>query len=85
MTTFSDHFVNVGWQAGWRGAAGWDLLFYGNSEQKYPISQLSWVLSDDLERWGGGRGGGRDAQEKEDIGERIADSLCCTAEINTTL
>ena len=43
------------------------------------------MLSDDLERWGEGGGGGRDASEGEVICKCIADSLCCTAEINTTL
>ena len=42
-------------------------------------AQLSSVLCDHLEGWD--REGGREAQEGGDM----ADSLCCTAEINTTL
>ena len=36
------------------------------------------------EGWDGGVGG-REAQQGEDICMHIADSLCCTAEMNTTL
>ena len=41
------------------------------------------MLCDHLEGWD--REGGREAQEGGDIGIHIADSLCCTAETNTTL
>ena len=41
------------------------------------------MLCDDLEGWDGE--GGREAQEGGDICIHIADSLCCTAETNTTL
>ena len=41
------------------------------------------MLCDDLDGWDGGFG--REVQEGEDIGINIADSLHCTAEINTTL
>ena len=40
------------------------------------------VLRDDLAGWDVV---GREAQEGADIGIRIADSLLCTAEANTTL
>ena len=33
----------------------------------------------------GAVGGGKEVQEGEDIGIRMADSVCCTAETNTTL
>ena len=38
------------------------------------------MLSDDLEGWSG-----REVQEGKDVCIHIADSLCCTAETNTTL
>ena len=41
------------------------------------------MLCDHLEGWD--REGGREAQEGGDIGIHTADSLCCTAETNTTL
>ena len=41
------------------------------------------MLCDHLEGWDAE--GEREAQEGGDIGIRIADSLCCTAETNTTL
>ena len=47
------------------------------------------MLCDNLEGWD--REGGREVQEGEDMGRYIyiyiyiADSLCCTAETNTTL
>ena len=41
------------------------------------------MLCDDLDGWDGGDG--REVQEGGDIGIHIADSLHCTAEINTTL
>ena len=41
------------------------------------------MLCDDLEGWEGE--GGREAQEGGDIHIRRADSLCYTAETNTTL
>ena len=41
------------------------------------------VLCDDLDGWDGGAG--REVQEGGDIGVHVADSLCCTAETNTTL
>ena len=41
------------------------------------------MLCDDLEGWD--REGGREMQEGGDICIRIADSLCCIAETNTTL
>ena len=45
--------------------------------------ELSPVLCDDLQ---GGMGrGGREAQGKWNISMLTADSLCCTAETNTTL
>ena len=37
----------------------------------------------DLDGWDG-VGGGREVQERGDIGTHIADSLRCTAETNTT-
>ena len=47
------------------------------------------MLSYDPERWDGGRvgwrSGGREAQQGEDICMHIADSLCCTVEMNTAL
>ena len=42
------------------------------------------MLCNDLEEWGG-VGGGREAQDEGDIATFIADSCCCTEEINTTL
>ena len=47
--------------------------------------ELSSVLYCDLDEWEGGGGGGRDVQEGGDICTHLADSLCCTAETNTTL
>ena len=41
------------------------------------------MLCDDLEGWAGE--GGREVQEGGDAGIHIVDSLCCTAESNTTL
>ena len=41
------------------------------------------MLCDNLEGWDGE--GGREVQERGDTGIRIADSLCYTAETNTTL
>ena len=41
------------------------------------------MLCNDLEGWGGE--GGRETQERGDIGIHIVDSLRCTAETNTTL
>ena len=41
------------------------------------------LLYDDLEVWDGGVVGGR--LKRGDISIYIADSLCCTAETNTTL
>ena len=41
------------------------------------------MLCDDLDGWD--EGGGREVPEGEDIGIYIADSLHCTAEMNTTL
>ena len=41
------------------------------------------VLCDALEWWDGG--GGKEAQEGGHICMHMADSHCCTAEINTTL
>ena len=41
------------------------------------------VLCDALEWWDGG--GGKEAQEGGHICMHMADSYCCTAEINTTL
>ena len=41
------------------------------------------MLCNDLQGWGGGDS--REVQEGGDIYIHIADSLCCTAEINTTL
>ena len=41
------------------------------------------VLCDDLERWDGGAG--KEAQEGGHICMHMADSHCCTAQINTTL
>ena len=41
------------------------------------------MLYDDLEGWHGE--GEREAKEGGDICIHIADSLCCTAETNTTL
>ena len=43
------------------------------------------MLCDDLEGWEGGGGIGREAPEGGDICIHTADSLCCTAETNTTL
>jgi len=48
-------------------------------------AQLSLLLCDDLEWWGGMRGGGREAHDRGDICIHIADSLCCTAETNTII
>ena len=42
------------------------------------------MLCDDLKGWDGGWDG-REVQEGADICTHIVDSLCCTAEINTTL
>ena len=42
------------------------------------------MLCDDLEGWDGGQGE-REAQEEGGVCMHIADSLCCAAEINTTL
>ena len=38
------------------------------------------MLCDDLEEWDGGR----EVQEGGDMCTRIAESLCCRAEMNTT-
>ena len=46
-------------------------------------AQLS--ACNDLDGWDGVGGGGREFQEGGDICICIADSLCCTAETNTTL
>ena len=46
--------------------------------------ELSSVLRDDLEGWGGEGVWKGEAQEGEDIGLRTADSHCCTTETNTT-
>ena len=46
--------------------------------------ELSSGLCDDLEGWNGGYGG-KEAPEGGDVCTCIADSLCCTAETNTTL
>ena len=43
---------------------------------------FSWVFCGDLD---GCEGGGKEVQEGGDICVHTADSLCCTAEINTTL
>ena len=43
------------------------------------------MFYDDLDGQNGGGGDGREAQEGGDIYIHIADSLCCTAETNTTL
>ena len=43
---------------------------------------FSWILCGDLDGW---EGGGKEVQEGRDICIHIADSLCCTAETNTTL
>ena len=46
------------------------------------------MLCDDLDEQNGGLGGGSDGQEVQEEGDiciHIADSLCCTAETNTTL
>ena len=45
--------------------------------------ELSSVLCDDLDGWDGR--GGREVREAAGICIRIADSLCCTAETDTTL
>ena len=44
--------------------------------------ELSLVLCDDLEGWV--EGGGKEIQEGGGICKHIGDSLCCTAETNTT-
>ena len=43
----------------------------------------SLVLCDDLERWGGGRGGG--LRGKEYMHLTVTDSHCCAAEVNIEL
>ena len=43
------------------------------------------VLCDDLERWGVGVVGGREVQQRGDMGILTADSLHSTAETNATL
>ena len=47
-------------------------------------TELSLVLCDDLEGWGGD-GSEREVQEEANICMPIANSLQCTAETNTTL
>ena len=49
------------------------------------LRELSLLLSDELKGWNGVGVGGREAQEGADICIHMADSLCCTAETNTTL
>ena len=46
--------------------------------------QLSWVLRDDLEGWGGA-GAGREVQEGADTRIHTADSFHCGLETNTIL
>ena len=52
------------------------ILMFNTRSHREP----SRVLCDDL---GGGMGGGRDAQEGDDICVTVTDLCCCTAETNS--
>lgn len=55
----------------------------GMKKESSVYREISSVPSDDLRGWDGG--GGREAHERGDICIHISDSLCCTADTNTTL